>query len=62
MLDDHLDVEDAGLLELIAGRIALAIAPSKSSRVYAFVESTDSALYVSDDAKGTIYRITYDAR
>ena len=35
------------------GRIAVAIAPSKSSRVYAFVESTDSALYVSDDAGAT---------
>ncbi len=35
------------------GRIAVAIAPSKSSRVYAFVESTDSALYVSDDGGAT---------
>src|SRR5436309_9397594 len=31
------------------GRIAVAIAPSNSKRVYAFVESTDSALFVSDD-------------
>jgi photosystem II stability/assembly factor-like uncharacterized protein len=35
------------------GRIALAIAPSNSGRVYAFVESTDSALYVSDDGGKT---------
>jgi len=31
------------------GRIAVNVAPSDSSRVYAFVESTDSALYVSSD-------------
>src|SRR5881394_1380378 len=31
------------------GRIAVAIAPSDSKRVYAFVESPDSALFVSDD-------------
>ena len=31
------------------GRIAVAIAPSDAKRVYAFVESTDSALFVSDD-------------
>jgi len=31
------------------GRIAVAIAPSNAKRVYAFVESTDSALFVSDD-------------
>src|SRR5207302_390112 len=31
------------------GRIAIAIAPSNSKRIYAFVESTDSALFVSDD-------------
>jgi photosystem II stability/assembly factor-like uncharacterized protein len=35
------------------GRIAVAIAPSKASRVYAFVESTDSALFVSDDGGAT---------
>src|SRR6478735_4488511 len=35
------------------GRIAIAIAPSNSKRVYAFVESTDSALFVSDDGGGT---------
>jgi len=31
------------------GRIALAVAPSDSTRVYAFVESTDSALLISHD-------------
>ncbi|MET3119916.1 photosystem II stability/assembly factor-like uncharacterized protein [Undibacterium sp. GrIS 1.8] len=35
------------------GRIAVAVAPSNAKRVYAFVESTDSALYVSDDAGQT---------
>jgi photosystem II stability/assembly factor-like uncharacterized protein len=32
------------------GRIAVAIAPSNPKRVYAFVESPDSALFVSDDS------------
>ena len=32
------------------GRIAVAIAPSNAKRVYAFVESPESALFVSDDA------------
>lgn len=31
------------------GRIAVNVAPSDSRRIYAFVESTDSALYVSSD-------------
>jgi photosystem II stability/assembly factor-like uncharacterized protein len=35
------------------GRIAVAIAPSNAKRVYAFVESTDSALFVSDDGGAT---------
>ena len=35
------------------GRIAVAIAPSNSKRIYAFVESTDSALFVSDDGGAT---------
>ena len=35
------------------GRLALAIAPSNAKRVYCFVESTDSALYVSDDGGQT---------
>jgi photosystem II stability/assembly factor-like uncharacterized protein len=35
------------------GRFAVAIAPSNAKRVYAFVESPDSALYVSDDGGQT---------
>ena len=35
------------------GRLAVAIAPSNPKRVYAFVESTDSALFVSDDGGKT---------
>ncbi|HVF70922.1 MAG TPA: hypothetical protein VM940_04875 [Chthoniobacterales bacterium] len=35
------------------GRLAVAIAPSNPKRVYCFVESTDSALYVSDDGGAT---------
>src|SRR5256885_2212589 len=35
------------------GRIAVAVAPSNSKRVYAFVESSDSALFVSDDGGAT---------
>jgi photosystem II stability/assembly factor-like uncharacterized protein len=31
------------------GRLAIAIAPSNAKRVYAFVESPESALFVSDD-------------
>ena len=35
------------------GRIVVAFAPSNPKRVYAFVESTDSALFVSDDGGAT---------
>ena len=35
------------------GRIAVAIAPTNAKRVYAFVESTNSALFVSDDGGST---------
>ena len=35
------------------GRLAVAIAPSNPKRVYAFVESTESALFVSDDGGQT---------
>jgi len=35
------------------GRIALAVAPSDSRTVYAFVESTDSALFISHDGGST---------
>jgi len=44
---------NAGFAGKPFGRIAVAVAPGKSSRVYAFVESTDSALYVSDDGGAT---------
>ncbi|PYJ20509.1 MAG: hypothetical protein DME99_09860 [Verrucomicrobia bacterium] len=39
------------------GRIAVAIAPSNAKRIYAFVESPESALFVSDDAG-----VTWDKR
>ncbi len=42
-----------GFPEKPFGRLALAIAPSNSKRVYAFVESTNSALFVSDDGGQT---------
>jgi photosystem II stability/assembly factor-like uncharacterized protein len=35
------------------GRIAVAVAPSNAQRVYAFVESPESALFVSDDGGTT---------
>jgi photosystem II stability/assembly factor-like uncharacterized protein len=35
------------------GRIAVNVAPSDSKRIYAFVESPQSALYVSDDGGAT---------
>jgi photosystem II stability/assembly factor-like uncharacterized protein len=35
------------------GRLAIAIAPSNSKRVYCFVESPESALFVSDDGGAT---------
>src|SRR5690349_3433246 len=35
------------------GRLAVAIAPSDAKRIYAFVESPESALFVSDDGGGT---------
>src|SRR5438105_2576766 len=39
------------------GRLAVTIAPSNAKRVYCFVESTDSALFVSDDGG-----VTWDKR
>jgi photosystem II stability/assembly factor-like uncharacterized protein len=39
------------------GRLAVAIAPSNAKRIYAFVESPDSALFVSDDGG-----VTWDKR
>ena len=35
------------------GRLAVAVAPSNAKRIYCFVESTDSALFVSDDGGAT---------
>src|SRR6266550_1278044 len=35
------------------GRLAITIAPSNPKRVYCFIESTDSALFVSDDGGAT---------
>ncbi|MFN2540863.1 MAG: WD40/YVTN/BNR-like repeat-containing protein [Chthoniobacterales bacterium] len=35
------------------GRLAIAIAPSNGKRIYAFVESPESALFVSDDGGAT---------
>ena len=45
--------DNAGFPRKPYGRIAVAIAPSDPNRVYAYVESTDSALYVSNDAGKT---------
>ncbi len=45
--------DNAGFPRKPYGRIAVAVAPSDAKRVYAYVESTDSALYVSDDAGRT---------
>ena len=42
-----------GLPEGEKGRIAVAVAPSRTSRVYATVESAETALYRSDDLGGT---------
>jgi photosystem II stability/assembly factor-like uncharacterized protein len=38
------------------GRIALAVAPSRNQRVYAFVEYEKSAMFVSDDSGKTFVR------
>jgi photosystem II stability/assembly factor-like uncharacterized protein len=43
------DKSAAGLPPQPWGRLEVEIAPSDSNRVYAFIESTDSALYVSND-------------
>src|SRR5437868_3417418 len=42
-----------GFLKKPYGRLAVAIAPSNSKRVYCFVESPASALFVSDDGGAT---------
>ena len=48
---------DAGLPEKPYGRIGLAIAPSRSDRVYALVESQKNALYRSDDGGASWERV-----
>ena len=45
--------ENKGFAQKPYGRIAVNVAPSDSKRVYAFVESPQSALYVSDDGGAT---------
>jgi photosystem II stability/assembly factor-like uncharacterized protein len=47
------DAANAGFPKKPYGRLAVAVAPSASNTVYAFVESTDSALYRSDDGGKT---------
>ena len=47
------DVANKGFPKKPFGRIAVAVAPSNPSIVYAFVESPDSALYRSDDGGKT---------
>jgi photosystem II stability/assembly factor-like uncharacterized protein len=45
--------KNKGFAQKPYGRIAVNVAPSDSKRVYAFVESPQSALYVSDDGGAT---------
>ncbi|MET0231288.1 MAG: hypothetical protein ABW186_10190 [Rhodanobacteraceae bacterium] len=47
------DAANTGFPKKPYGRLAVAVAPSASNTVYAFVESTDSALYRSDDGGKT---------
>jgi photosystem II stability/assembly factor-like uncharacterized protein len=47
------DVANKGFPKKPFGRLAVAVAPSAPNVVYAFVESTDSALYRSDDGGRT---------
>ena len=47
------DVANQGFPKKPYGRIAVAVAPSDGNIVYAFVESTDSALFRSDDGGKT---------
>ena len=50
---DYTEQANKGFPKKPYGRLAVAIAPSKSQRVYAFVESPESALFVSDDGGAT---------
>ena len=52
-LDGDYGAGNKGFPKKPYGRLAVAIAPSKSQRVYAFVESPESALFVSDDGGAT---------
>ena len=52
-LDGNYRAANKGFPKKPYGRFAVAIAPSKPQRVYAFVESPDSALFVSDDGGAT---------
>ncbi len=45
--------KNKGFAQKPYGRIAVNVAPSDSQRIYAFVESPQSALYVSDDSGAT---------
>ena len=45
--------KNKGFAQKPYGRIAVNVAPSDSQRIYAFVESPQSALYVSDDGGAT---------
>ncbi len=48
----------SGLPDGDKGRIAVAVAPSRASRVYALVEADDTALYRSDDLGNTFEEVT----